>query len=594
MEKNTHKLDSKNKKLLIVTAIVAILISITCAFGLWLYKADYSIICTVKYVHWHNEIEIQKYHKGEKINFPETPVKIGYNFVGWALDNNENKILTQEILIEHELTLYAQWEEQTYTLEYDNLETTLTHKCIFTIEDNLLKILGNGEVLEIEQPSQEGKEFVGWQITDGVEFFDINNFSFAKANSRNLKLIPIFDDIKFKFNIKGNRNEFIINNCSHNSVISQLETLSFVIILDKNVNQSNITISTTSGVLNYSYNNGEYFVNISNFEEDFSILIYNISTNKYLITFDNEGEISSHEYEHGKTIQFPQLVRAGYKLVGFKDTEGRLYTANYIITSNLYLYAIWEQETYNITLPKSNGSYYITIDNEVMSNNQSISKTYGESLSLEITLANAYNKSNFSIYALSPNGKISPIKNSEKVYTFDNIQSDMQIVIKNIILNTYSVNVDGANYGKFSYGSWIIIEDDIIIIKDAYSNQTIQINTIITDDNFRGWLCNNSTLTNCIVQDIANIEGNINIFGNYSKKVTRLQFVTNGGVLDIDEIIITEEEELLLPQPIKLGYNFAGWYTKLVEVNTVVDQNLSIKFDGITDFCMILYAGWTK
>ena len=49
-----------------------------------------------------------------------------------------------------------------------------------------------------------------------------------------------------------------------------------------------------------------------------------------------------------------------------------------------------------------------------------------------------------------------------------------------------------------------------------------------------------------------------------------------------------------MPIPTKQGYKFAGWYVKLVEVNTQVDDAQSVKFAQITDTYMVLYAGWIK
>ena len=170
----------------------------------------------------------------------------------------------------------------------------------------------------------------------------------------------------------------------------------------------------------------------------------------------------------------------------------------------------------------------------------------------------------------------------------------MEFVVENITLNCYSITVGGTNYGEFGYGSWIYVDGDEILIKNISTNEEVKVKTLISDDNFGGWFCNNHILVNCIVQDIADDGQSINIQGNYSKKVARIKLIPNGGNLEEAEIIVVEGQELTLPIPTKFGYKFVGWFVKLIEVNTIVDESLSVRFNQIDNVYMVLYAGWTK
>ena len=154
--------------------------------------------------------------------------------------------------------------------------------------------------------------------------------------------------------------------------------------------------------------------------------------------------------------------------------------------------------------------------------------------------------------------------------------------------------VDGAEYGKFNYGSWIYVDGSELKIKDITAGKEVVVKTLINDEKFGGWVCENAVLSNCIIQDVVDVDGNINIYGNYSKKVSRIKFIANGGILEKTEMVVVEGEELNLPTPIKEGYKFVGWFKKLVEVNTIVDENLSEKFNEVNEFYTVLYAGWSK
>ena len=52
---------------------------------------------------------------GTTISFPEEPVKEGYTFKGWFLDNQE---FTSSSIFSKNVTLVAKWEKNIYTIEY--------------------------------------------------------------------------------------------------------------------------------------------------------------------------------------------------------------------------------------------------------------------------------------------------------------------------------------------------------------------------------------------------------------------------------------------------------------------------------------------
>ena len=80
----------------------------------------------------------------------------------------------------------------------------------------------------------------------------------------------------------------------------------------------------------------------------------------------------------------------------------------------------------------------------------------------------------------------------------------------------------------------------------------------------------------------------------YSKKIFVVTLNANGGYLENNILMFVEGDDVILPTITREGYKFAGWYIELVQKNTLVQESLSIKFTGILETSITLYAGWTK
>lgn len=593
MEKNTDECNlHKSKKIITLTTLIGVIL-IPLILGLWICITQSNPVYTVKYIHDNTNFIVQTYNKGDKISFPKQPTKSGYCFIGWALDKNTNEVLTHEIYVDKELTLYAQWKEQVYNLKYNNQDIYLTHNHNFLLSSDKLMIVGLETSIEISNPNILGKRFLGWEISDGENNFSIANFSFDNVSKTSLTLIPRFEDIIFSFNIP-NSSDYVVSNLSHNNQIPQNETLEFTLSLNESVNKSIPNIIATSGRVQTNLVGNNYIVTISNFTENFNISIDNISINTYSITFKNNDEIFIKEVSHGDTLPLVNFNMPGHTLIGYVDEYNITYDSNSIVRKDLILTAIWEKKLYSITFPKSNGMYAIQLVRDTLSTNKIIYREYNQSIEFYITLSKAYNQSDYIIYGVNDSGKIEPSEIDGNKYVFDNIQSDLEIHIENVKLNSYHISIDGTYYGEVGYGSWIYVEDNNISVRNVSTNMVFDASTLIEDDNFGGWKCNGQLVTTCIVQDIAGDSNIIEIYGDYSKKVSIISLHANGGEVDTTELIVIEGEEFSLPTPTKMGYTFVGWFVKLVEVNTIVNLNESIRFENITEFRMELYAGWTK
>ena len=97
-----------------------------------------------------SEIQSIEIQKGTKISMPNDPVKEGYTFIGWYL--NDEKWSFIGYIVTEDMTLKAKWEEKEYTV-------------IFVSDNNIIsekKQKFNSPIDVPNDPVKEGYTFIGW------------------------------------------------------------------------------------------------------------------------------------------------------------------------------------------------------------------------------------------------------------------------------------------------------------------------------------------------------------------------------------------------------------------------------------------------
>ena len=287
-------------------------------------------------------VESQNVNAGEKLTEPTpAPTKEGFTFDGWYEDSTFSKKFDFNTPITDNMTLYAKWIENKYTLTFDANGGTgsMTPKTDLTGEYTLP---ANG----FTAPS--GKQFKGWSLTTAGE-------TVTKVDmTENRTVYAIWEDIPVvtytvTFDVNGGT-----------SVASQ------------NVNAGEKATEPTPAPTKEGFTfDGWYEDATLNTKFDFNTQIVSEITlyakwieNKYTLTFDANGGTGSMTPKTDLTGEYT-LPANGFTAPSGKQFKGwSLTTAGETVTKvdmteNRTVYAIWEDipvVTYTLTFDANGGS----------------------------------------------------------------------------------------------------------------------------------------------------------------------------------------------------------------------------------------------
>ena len=455
----------------------------------------------------------------------------------------------------------------------------------------LVQTYQKGETLTLPaNPEKVGYKFIGWSLDESGETLLLDN-SLIVNNGFNLYA----QWQEFKYSLLFNNSEILsfVNTITFETTENHLEihTDNFrFFIIDNPSKEGYIFDGWQVTVANKTYSIEEFNFDKNTLDNITLSPTWLRTTCNVKIYSDNEL-IDTLAIYYGDSLELPAIHKEGFQLVKFEDSLGNTIYNSHIIKEDIEIFAKWEELKYSVSFEDSKGAYVIKCGSEYFSGSKDIQVKHSNNLIFSVSLSKAYNNSNFIVYAKSDNGDIYPqLINNE--YLFKNITSNLEIIIDNIEINSYSITIDSKNYGHIPYGSWLWVDNNVIYIKDSTGKCILGVMPLIEDSSFGGWEleCGNVLVHNYI-QDLATNE-EVKILGKYSKDIARITLNTNGGVLAKTEIIYDPSSNTELPTPTKEGFEFVGWFTKLVEVNLVVDEDLSQRFTEITQFNITLYAGW--
>jgi uncharacterized repeat protein (TIGR02543 family) len=161
----------------------------------------------------------------EAIDVSFTPTKIGHTFEGWFIDERLDIPFDLETMPAEDVTLYAKWQINQYTLTFDSNGGT-------NVSSILLEF--NSLINAPEDPSKEGFSFAGWYIDSTL----VNAYTFTTMPDENLTLFA-----KWEATYTGYYAS--INGKTGNELLLELRTI------------------INNGIFRVSYGEARYILNIT-------------------------------------------------------------------------------------------------------------------------------------------------------------------------------------------------------------------------------------------------------------------------------------------------------------------------------------------
>ena len=469
----------------------------------------------------------------EEIGTLPTPIKEGYSFQGWYSDSNLTEEFNLTNMPDRNITLYAKWEINTYTVTFN----TNGGSSISSVE-----VTHNNTVSRPSDPTKTGYILEDWYSDSSLT----TRYDFDSHVTRDLTLYAKWNHESYE--ITYDLNGGVANNPGSYNI----ETSTFTL---NNPTKEGYTFTGWTGS---NGNTPEMTVTITQGSTGAKTYTANYTVNSYTITFNSNGgtSVSPITKNYGETITAPEdPIKEGHNFVGWYSDSNltNQYSFDTMPSRNITVYAKWSKKKYQVTF-NSNGGNAI------------------ESQEVEYQ------------------GKATRPSNPTKTgYTFVGWYSDSELS------NEYDFN-SSITSAITLYGKWQATEYEITYNLNGGTatnreSYTVETPTFTLNNperegyTFTGWTGSNGDTPQKNVTIEQGSTGNKTYTAIYSLKTYHVSFETNGGNGITDAIVYHGTTVPMPTTPEKENYAFAGWYS---------DSNLTTEYDFETPVTrnITLYAKW--
>jgi uncharacterized repeat protein (TIGR02543 family) len=477
--------------------------------------------------------------------WPET--KYDYHYLkGWTTGADGSGTLYSNVtdiyLEDGNITLYAQWTGDQYTITFDAAGGgTVSPKSV-----NYGSPVG-----VLPEPAHSGHTLEGWYSQEGIKYESAMNYMIAGNTTLYAKWNPNRYKIKFKANYTGGTDPISVD-IIYGRIIQPLPV----------IERYGYTLEWNTAE-NGTGDNYNLYVGKEYSKADTTILYAKWIPKKYAVTFDARGGsgVESKQIDYNAEIgALPVTTRPGHKFQGWFDENSNQYAATYRVTSTITLYAEWLPFQYTVTF------YDQTSDRKISRG----PVTYGTSIGILPSVPNDI-----------------PARPG---YTFrgwytqngENKYEDNALYLVEGDITLYS---RWANYVlQFNSQGGSAVSDKSVITGQPVGDLS---EPVRTGYRFDGWFANiNDGNTRYYPGTIYQAEGNTTLYARWTTKEYVITFVTPGGS---QAGIGTEYNGLVtFPVPVRPGYTFKNWNT--------TPEGDGIAYSGTVQYTIDrdihLYAQW--
>ncbi|MCF7930801.1 MAG: InlB B-repeat-containing protein [Acholeplasmataceae bacterium] len=515
----------------------------------------------------------------------DDPTKEGYTFGGWYSDNEFTTAFSFTTIPAEDITLYAKWNINSYTLQYVDSDGTVLQTADYEYQSDLSGIIA-------PVTSKTGYTFTGWDLTLPITMpssnvtvtaqYTINEYTITFNTDEGSEIIALiqsymtvvsepdnpikegytfggwYSDFEFTISYsfttmpaeditifaKWNINSYTLQYADNDGTV--LQSADYIYQADL----SGITAPVTSKA-GYTFTGWDTTLPFAMPASNVT-LTARYTVNEYTITFNtNEGsELVEITQDYASIVTAPiEPNKEGYTFGGwYSDIEfTTVYSFTTMPAEDITLYAKWNINSYKLQFVDSDGTVLQTADYEYLSDLSGITtpvtgKTGHTFTGWDINLPLTMPASNVTLTA--------QYNINQYIITFNSNEGSEVAAVTQDYASIVTAPVEPTKEG-YTFGGWYA--DSAFEV--AYSFTTTPAEDIIV---YAKWNINQYSIT----------------------------FESNGGssvlpiVQDFDTIVTAPAE------PIKQGYAFDQWYS---------DYGLTEPYIFITmpSFYITLYAKWT-
>ena len=512
----------------------------------------------------------------------------GWHFIGWSLSPSGDEIidaaynLTAEDL--DEVTVYAIWEPNTYTVIYDSdRPDNASSDVLETMENQILTYDTEAELTRNEF-YLTGWTFTGWATTLGGEVaysdgVSVSNLT-AVANG-NVTLYAVWTANEYSVVFYRNEPE----NASGN-VTGTMDNQSFT--YDGGAepltrNAYTLTGWTFTGWAVMSggvvrFNDGEPVENLADYDGA-TVRLYAVWTaNSYTVNYDPNkpatasGEIggstspSSHVYDTSSALTANGFTLTGWTFTGWSlSVNGATVTNAYNLTEtdggSFTVYAIWEANTYTVTY---NGNRPGDAGSVVVGNTSPSSHTYDTESALT---TNGFSLTGwtFTGWATASDGT-NMYSDGALVENLSDIDGSSVELFAVWTANEYTVvfnanrpaNASNEVSGEMAEQPFTYDEGEKELDENLYS---------LIGWTFRGWATSAGGIVTyyggALVENLSATHGaSVELYAVWTANEYIITFDPEGGSGRGTETAVFDSSLPAITEPFKTGYVFAGYFTE--------------------------------
>jgi uncharacterized repeat protein (TIGR02543 family) len=461
------------------------------------------------------------YDGSNAITIPDNPTKEGYIFDGWFWDNEtfENPFIANSLLdtpIEDEITLYAKWNINSYTLTFKDYDDTVLYEESYDYNTDLSELVA-------DDPTREGYTFDGWDQSIPLTM---------PANDLSIKATYTINQYTITFDSNEGTNVDSI-------------TQDYGTVVTEPNEPSRVGYTFGGWYLDEALSTVYSFTNMP--AEDIT-LYAKWSINQYTLTFRDHDDTVIYEKNYSYNANLSGIIvdepiREGYTFSGWDQSIPLTMPAN-----DLSIKATYTINQYTITFETNGG----TEVSPVTQNHGSIIKIVAEKEGY--TFLGWYNDPSLSIDSFY-DPLVETVVNDLLLY------AKWQIIVYNIIyvMNENTSN-DSNNPRLYNITSDIVLAEPTVI-----------------EGTFIGWYLDVDNTVK--IEKIFNMTGDLTLYSNVEMNQYTITFVTNGGT-EILPISLDYGHEINSKTTrdgyIFVGWCISELLDVSISIKTMPNQNLTV------------------